>query len=272
MITFLVTAFLTLGPGHGAGPVTPVNIFSPDGRDPRVVQSQVGAGRPYAPIGQLLTKDEFTLGDGASAKTGRSFSTATLISPCYVLASAHGALPRKGDMSEFQDLLFRAVTPDGTGFAETAAWPVAWGRTRRFADDWVLVHLTRCEGRRLGWVKVSEARLPDLANKPLETAGFPADKDMKRLWRHAGCKVMGFEMALGLLSTDCAAKEGASGSPLLMKGAGGALEMVGMVVQETNPQTEILRAFDRNHATLAVFVPGIWGNIRHFVEEDLRAK
>ncbi|MDO9443086.1 MAG: hypothetical protein Q7T73_19575 [Beijerinckiaceae bacterium] len=249
-------------------PAEPVNLFSPDGNDPRREQIQVGSGKAYAPIGQLITRDDVPFLAGAEMKKGRLATTATLVSPCYALATAHGVFGSSAS-TDFQDLRFRSISEDGKGYVETEAWPVAWGGTRKFADDWALIHLTKCEGRRLGWMKLSSATFAQLDNKNVETAGFPGDKPMG-LWRHAPCKLMGFEMSIGLLSTDCAARHGASGAPILMRDSKGVPEIVGMVVQETNTKAEVLRQFDRMHANLAVYTPGIWANIRSYVEADLK--
>jgi V8-like Glu-specific endopeptidase len=259
---------LLLGAFAGT-PSGPVNLFSPDGHDPRRAQAQVGAGKAYAPIGQLITRDDLAFQSGAEIKTGRLSTTATLVSPCYALATAHGVFGSAAS-TNFQDLRFRSISDDGKGFVETEAWPVAWGGTRKFADDWALIHLTRCEGRRLGWMKLSLATFAQLNNKTVETAGFPGDKPLA-LWRHAPCKLMGFEVALGLLSTDCAARPGASGAPILLRDRDGPPEIVGMIVQETNTKTDVLRQFDRMHANLAVYTPGVWANIRSFIEADLKS-
>src|SRR4051812_29536495 len=93
--------------------VRPVNLFSPDGTDPRKEQIQTGAGKTFAPIGLLINRGEERAAATAASPQRPFASTATLVSPCYILATAHGVFG--SEQGDFAEVHFRSIGPDGKG-------------------------------------------------------------------------------------------------------------------------------------------------------------
>ncbi len=178
---------------------------------------------PWAAIGRL------------NRETG-GHCTATLIAPDRVLTAAHcvfnprtgQALPpsalhflagfRRGDFAAHatgRAIVTEAVVP-ATGPAALAA----------IASDWALVSITPPLPIRPIPVRTLALSGPE-AGDALLRAGYSQDR-AQMLSVHDGCRIRGRLAEGRVLLTDCDATRGDSGSPLLLRGEGGEISVIGV--------------------------------------------
>ncbi len=155
-------------------------------------------------------------------------ATAFLIGQCHAMTARHNILGyvqtgRRGS------LIFR--TGDGAGIAATID---AMGQNPGFGDDWAILKLETCIGRRLQPVMFDlrpPARVVELRGREegqLLMVGFPLGVARSTPVMDPGCKAHGIHRADFTFAHDCTGGAGMSGAPIFRAGALGELLVVGM--------------------------------------------
>lgn len=203
-------------------------IFGPDDR--MAVSSQ--AGSVYGPIGVIF---------GGSAS---GHATAFLVSDCHVLTVRH-AFNSVGSIVGARATFAAGASGDARNWTVTEAQVVEAGNSTTTnasasSEDWALLRLKKCLGRRYGTVLLS-SQMPQLGQR-VQLAGYPNDKSFAAgLILDPDCQVrhIGDD---GLIRHDCATQPGNSGSPLFD-------------IIEANGQKR-LRVFGMNNVGHSYGVPG----------------
>jgi glutamyl endopeptidase len=199
-------------------------IFGPDDR--ALVSSQPGT--LYGPVGLIF---------GGSVA---GHATAFLISDCHILTVRHAfdpATPVVGAETTFA----AGASGDARSWTVTHATVVEAGRSSESnsKDDWALLKLRRCLGRKFGIALVSR-RIPQPGHR-IKLAGYPNDKSKTSgLVLDPDCVVRRLEKEL--VRHDCATQPGNSGSPLF-----DVIEVDGQ---------QRMQVFAMNHAGHSFGVPG----------------
>ncbi|HUQ38072.1 MAG TPA: hypothetical protein VM144_17010 [Aestuariivirga sp.] len=216
LLTFLVAAFFLPGFWNLAS----AWVFNVDLRE----------ASNFAPVGVI----EFNLPEGQSR------GTAFLVDECTVLTNFHVAFgpwyvtalrpPSNADRGTFT--LTQVTLPNGE-HPTTRAVPVMWGdytgpdrQFRKPANDWVLLALEDCLGRRHGYLQPYDAVLNDaLPDRGGFTAvGYSAGRQMV----DAKCSIrLGPGIGTGAtMLNDCAALPGDSGAPIVIRGTSRVVAMI----------------------------------------------
>jgi hypothetical protein len=184
----------------------------------------------FSPVGII----EFSLPEG------RSTGTAFLIGECTVMTNFHvafgpwyvTALRPPSNESRGTFTLTQVTLPNG-GHPTTGAIPVVWGdytgpdrQFRKPANDWVVLALEDCLGRRHGYLLPYDAELnDDIPEKGGFTAvGYSAGRQMV----DSNCSIrLGGDSGIGAtMLNDCATLSGDSGGPIVRRGTGRVVAMV----------------------------------------------
>jgi V8-like Glu-specific endopeptidase len=241
---------------NGSQPTQPVNVFNAHGQDPRE-GVDLSRDRALRPIVQV------------------NGTTAFLVSPCYALAAYHAVFgfAKAGDSKPSVPVLIWDEEQGGPTFKTVAASPEMWGDGHiqsAIREDWVLLKLSTCEGKRIGWLELIDGRTDaSLAGQPIVIAGYPNDKPKTRLWRDRTGHVQqeGQGQFLDCLLNSAATRGGNSGSPLYQEEAGIPV-VVGLQVRERGSSSGIILTYDARQANIAVDVRSIARRIGHVISGD----
>jgi hypothetical protein len=184
----------------------------------------------FAPVGVI----EFSLPEG------RSTGTAFLIGECSVLTNFHvvfgpwyvAALHPPSIKNRGTFTLTQETLPNGE-HPRTGAIPVLWGdymgpdrQFRRPANDWVVLALEECLGRRHGYLLPYDAALnDDIPDKGGFTAiGYSTGRQMV----DSNCSIRpgGGSGSGATMLNDCAALPGDSGAPIIRRGTNRVVAMI----------------------------------------------
>lgn len=191
------------------------------GTDDRVAVSSA-PGSLFAPVGFVFDRS-----------SGRS-TTAFLISACHILTARHLV----GVKSEVQGLNFEFwlnVRGDPSQWKTVRAQVAADGGVPKGGQvvssaDWMLLRLSRCLGRKFGWVRM--AKSPPRVGETIALAGYPVDRrSSDGVMVARNCQVR--DIRGGMLLHDCDQQPGNSGAPVfrIVKMSGkSAIELVAMAV------------------------------------------
>ena len=175
-----------------------------------------------------------------SLPEGRSTGTAFLIGECTAITNFHvafgpwyvTALRPPSNASRGTFTLTQVTLPAG-GHPTTGAIPVVWGdyagpdrQFRRPANDWVVLALEDCLGRRHGYLLPYDAALHDdiPVRGGFTAVGYSAGRqlvDSNCTIRLGGSSGRGASML-----NDCAALPGDSGAPIIRRGTGRVVAMI----------------------------------------------
>lgn len=184
----------------------------------------------YNPIGTLKTK------------AGRG--TAWLGNECLVWTAKHviGEKNIIGQKVTFS--VGRSNTP-GKDFENTVEGVVVASgnqdglRDDQPSEDWALVKLKTSIGRKVGFINTAQYSVEDaLTCTTLEVAGFPGEKNIKKLWYQTNCPVYTEDSGRDGFSIGCSATPGNSGGPLLCRETDGSLNAIGIVMQQSTDTKE----------------------------------
>jgi V8-like Glu-specific endopeptidase len=240
------------------------NVFSDNSQvphDPRHIQPQSGAGKMFAPIGLIATSHKVPHQYGPRSIPAFDEETAFLVSPCYVLTAYHGVFGNAH--AEPEPNRDYSMTFETVGWKSRAV-PVRYGAWENSnGGDWALLRLDACLGENpdIGWAQLAPLNSTVLAQKRLSTAGYPADRSGRALWRQDICHFYHQERGAdskGIWTTDCPTQPRASGSPIFFI-QNGVLNVVGIMHGHLGPEhpNEVLPQFLPNRANLAVDVSEI---------------
>lgn len=258
-----------------------VNVFAADGLDPR--HEQPRTQRPFAAIGLLETQHAVpVIADDGEAHFEHTQSTAFLVSPCYAVTNYHSVF---GDESapgeaagDYAVTLSVGARRDGRGFADhTRAVPVMHGDPGddREEEDWALLRLDHCLGAdpAIGWLDLSPRPLAAMAARSVSIAGYSSAQDRGRLWREDGCHLMARPRDRSLWSSDCAASDGASGSPVFVVEAGRP-RIVGIMEGSEDDRPGVQRRYTAQTANIVIDIGAILRQpkVRAAIDADLHAR
>lgn len=173
-----------------------------------------------------------------SLPEGRSTGTAFLIGECTIMTNFHvvfgpwyvTALHPPSNANRGTFTLTQVTLANGE-HPTTGAIPVMWGDytgpARQFlkpADDWVVLALEDCLGRRHGYLLPYDAALhDDIPDRGGFTAvGYSAGRQMV----DANCSVRPGSGSSASMLNDCAALPGDSGAPIIRRGTGRVVAMI----------------------------------------------
>jgi Trypsin-like peptidase domain len=168
----------------------------------------------YRPIGMVTVGNEYTL-------------TGFLISDCHVLTSRHGWNNKSLDSK----VLFYIGTGKIDSFEkEVTAKLVVWGKPKlgfpEVVGDWAILELDDCVGRKFGYYPIHPSP-EDWTEQTVTIAGYPGDRDYRQgLTLAKDCPV---KQLWEVITSNCIAKPGSSGSPILHRTARGNLIAIGLV-------------------------------------------
>ena len=248
-----------------------VNIFVADNR---VVKGRAGLDRAYAPIGGLQTNEKVpALDESGDAKMGVVQATAFLVSPCYIVTNYHAVFgessnPNKTDFSNS----FYTFAGQGQHYQKTNAKPVVWGDYNKLSstgNDWAILKLDTCVGQTLGWLDAAEMDASKMVGLTVSSSGYPGDKALSDLWTDPSCKIIKKQKGddSAWLNT-CAARPGASGSPLIHVGADGVPRVVAIQAHTQHETAGVLPVYDDAHANVAVDIGAALGGYIDIIKAD----
>ena len=259
-----------------------VNIFDENGADPRVVQARTDTGKMFAPIGFIATSNPVPSVDknDIDPSNGQRFlrkerGTSFLISPCYALTNYHAVFGSSNAPSNKFTATFYDFDPEEKTHKQTRVIPVAWGN---FADgkieseDWALVKLDVCVGKRIGWLETDVRKTGELYNKEVAIAGYPGDKKITDLWMQASCRLVEYNQKNfeGTFFHDCASRPGASGSPLFDL-ENGYPQVLALNSADLHSENTILHSYTHDKANIAIDIRTILPKIQSILSEDKRS-
>jgi V8-like Glu-specific endopeptidase len=235
-----------------------VNIFSVEGKDPRAVVD-LRREQGLRPVVQI------------------SGSTGFLVSPCYALAAYHsifGTRKPNDPLPSVTDGVPEVRESGSLSFRTVAATPEVWGEGHiqdRIREDWVLLRLNACEGKRVGWMELTQ-EAGSLAGTPVSMAGYPNDKPRTSLWRNSVGAIHheGGGVLQDCLLNSAATRGGSSGSPLYRVSAEG-LVVLGMQVRVRNEYSGIIVSYDECQTNIALDIRPIRRRIASLLEVDIEA-
>ena len=185
----------------------------------------------FSAIGELeanaVTKDK-------NGKDVRSYGSAVMISPCYIMTNHHVAfgddptpLPGKDYSMKFRV----GATPNAAFIGNTEATPVKWGNLGMCgANDWAIMKLKSCVGARadIGWMEGSKMTARDLVAQSADVAvgGYAADHKRGDLSIGVG-KVKGFDKPANMLKYSAPMAHGMSGGAVIVM-EDGILKLAGI--------------------------------------------
>ncbi len=258
-----------------------VNVFAADGLDPR--HEQPRTQRPFAAIGLLETLHAVpVISDDGDVHFEHTQSTAFLVSPCYAVTNYHSVFGDESAPGEPASAYAVTVSVgarrDGRGFAVHArAVPVMHGDPGddREEEDWALLRLDHCLGAdpAIGWLDLSPRPLAAMAARTVSIAGFSSAHDRDRLWREDGCHLMARPRDRALWSSDCAASDGASGSPVFVVEAGRP-RIVGVMEGSEDDRPGIQRRYTAEAANIVIDIGAILRQpkVRAAIDADLHGR
>jgi Trypsin-like peptidase domain len=239
-----------------------VNVFAENPGllvDPRHPQPQTGAGKIYAPIGEIAADNPVPLNARAS-RTGRTRGTAFLIAPCLVLTNYHAVFGERMSEPTPAEIQRHGATFLIAGRAAAHAMVVVVGKYYDDRNqDYTLLRLETCWGADpdIGWLQLGPLP-PGGKPYPVSMAGHPGDLDRDELWIHDKCLLFANRNSFARL-TNCANTRGSSGSPIMFND-NGALKVAALIRSERNRTDGVLPAYDESHANVAV---DIYRILRH---------
>lgn len=268
-------AWLEAPPVPGpAEDVVPVNIFGADSRE----QVARKPGTVFGAIGSVLALD------GREHAIGTGF----MVGPCHVLTAYHTVFNVPGGERPRADKRVKFYYGEGTdGYSfEDFVWarPDAWGDliedrgVYTLSTDWVLLQMERCVGERYGAMRTGVLPLDQAETFPqrLLSAGHPedhrrADGSSPYLSLDPACRIYGsedyavtFHRLTGVWPkggpsqtptvwlTDCATRDGSSGSPIFYIDQNGHAVAIAMIVGSRREVDGVLQGWARQRTNFAI--------------------
>ncbi len=184
----------------------------------------------FAPVGVI----EFSLPEGQSR------GTAFLIGECAIMTNFHvtfgpwylTALQPPSNATRGTFTLTKVTLPNGE-HPSTRAIPVIWGdytgpdrQFRKPANDWVLLALEDCLGKRYGYLQLYDAALNDdlPASGGFAAIGYSAGHQM--VDPNCSIRLGGNSGISATMLNDCAALPGDSGAPIVRRGTSRVVAMI----------------------------------------------
>lgn len=196
---------------------------------------------PYSAIGRLNA-------------AGEGFCTATLVGPDLVLTAAHCLWDRiRGRWRPVDDVHFVAGYQRSTWLAHGRAVKVIMDRPRtapgkdhigQAADDWALVRLDTPIGERVGWLgMVPGAALAQVPAADVAVTAYRHDR-AHLLSVQSGCNaaLAAAPENRRVIVHRCDVVHGASGSPLVVREAGGGWTVLGVNAMRAEGSSSGIRA------------------------------
>ena len=229
-------------------------------RDDRVAMARPGA--QFLPIGVV------------KGGRGIAYATGFLVGDCHVLTVKHAA----GRVAAVAGRRMTFRLPFAGAEGSSAGSVVAAGNLDLVADpnrldrseDWLLLRLDRCLGKRFGSLALSES--PDESgpirrseSAVLFSAGFPIDQSWRRqLTIDPACRVRG--VVMNLFVHDCSSLPGNSGSPIfatVWRDGRASIEVLAM--HSTAAVTRRILAFRGEDASVATRMADVLPAIRAYL-------
>ena len=196
-----------------SGHLHSVNIFSPNGKDPRqLISRSVPAAGKLLPLGYMITDTPI---EGMSGKTGRPASNAFLVSPCYALAVYHGIFGARINrpLQEYPVKIWLGDGALSNGFRYSiTAQPIRiHERAGNDRNGLVLMQLEQCAGKRLGWVSLLLSGDQAMVGRTVSMASYSLDLPLTSIAYQPTCSIRARDTISGFLLHDCASMPGSSG-------------------------------------------------------------
>ncbi len=190
----------------------------------RFEQSRSGADKGFAPIGIIKPINEIPvrLPNGQMINTTAGRATATLVSPCYIIANYHAVYGETtgpiDETPEHHQTKFFVGDDPVTGFSRQAiGTPVAHGNYSIHGspqEDWAVLKLDKCYGadKTIGWMDIAKVSWRHYVNPGVNLVGYPVDHTGKKLWSSTLCRGVSDYGSDGALVDNCQATGGDSGA------------------------------------------------------------
>jgi V8-like Glu-specific endopeptidase len=190
--------------------------------DPRTPVDRV-AHPEYEPIGLVETLEVRRDLGGFGRGSG------WLTSDCLVVTAQHLFDPDKPVIGTAVKFLVGSPPTENDNFRfKTTGKVVATGKSLR--EDWALVRLDRSLGKQVGKIKTWQYSVDDAKScVALETAGYPGEKPVDKLWWQTACHLDAELSSPGNFEIDCPVTHGQSGGPLLCRETNGELRAIGLI-------------------------------------------
>lgn len=194
------------------------NIFSKDGKDPRVFMFRGAAeARWLEPVFKISTDYDVKLADGSRAKVS---GTAFMVSPCLAFTNHHVVFGKNESPSK--DGLYPLIAAIGSNAQgmpryNLKAWPVKWGDVSTVkGSDWALIEVEKCPGRLTGWYELAKINPVSAVGYGVSMASIPVGLPNGTIAYQEKCILGATNGRSGNIEHFCGSRAGASGAPLLL--------------------------------------------------------
>lgn len=239
--------------GVGLNGYLPINIFSENGRDPRILLSRASnEARRLLPNALAVTDENIVGFDGNARKL---VSNAVLVSPCYALTEYHSIFGRKRDLTKSHNMqlwLGQGELRDGFRYMVTARPVRTNTEPSNGLNGLVLLQLAGCAGKRLGWIALSIPGRQRIKNRIVGAAAYHGDLPFTKIAYQPSCSIRTLDRLVGLLFHDCASVGGAS-SGMIFERVGADIRLIALHFGSNGPAfSTVIRKFSYGYANYAV--------------------
>lgn len=208
----------------GSAKMQRVNIFSKDGRDPRVrIDRSDPSVSQFAPIGLAVANREIV---GLNGVNSIATSNAIVVSPCFAIVDYHGVygkgLEPGRSYIDYSMTIYLGSGELKHGFRwALRMMPVPIKKPQSNGRNGiVLMQMEKCAGQKVGWMDLYIPGRESLVGMKVDMAAYHGDLPPDKIVFQKGCHVRGSSSS-GMVTHDCATRAGASGGALVTRGRNG---------------------------------------------------
>ena len=207
--------------------VSTANYFGDENGKPYILEhDRKGKRSIYSPIAVVTTDKEILIGNRKSRGSGNAF----LVSPCYALTNQHVVFGTANPIEIGKEkvktytVTMTLVDENDSMTKKIKATPVDFGafnfdsETPNRMNDWALLKLDDCWGRKIGWVEPWSTGDAVPFGLPAHGSFYPNGIPSDTMTTAIPCKLLyehdGHEGTVWI--NNCSARPGSSGSPIFL--------------------------------------------------------